>query len=64
MEINKQFLDVNDVQKTMGVSRSMAYQIIRELNMDLQKAGYLTVRGKISASYFEEKTHCHFENNH
>ena len=30
-------------------------QIIKQLNEELQKKGYLTVRGKVSAAYFNER---------
>lgn len=51
----KQFLDVHDVAKICGVGNSKAYEIIREMNADLDSKGYLTIRGKVPAAYFEEK---------
>ena len=39
----------------MGVSESKAYKIIRQLNAELQAAGYLTVAGRVSRKYFEER---------
>ena len=53
----KQFMDVEDIKEALGVSASMAYQMIRELNAELKKKGFLTVRGKISRKYFEEKVY-------
>ena len=40
-----------------GVSRSTAYRIIKRLNSELEKAGKLTVAGKVSAKYFYENTY-------
>ena len=54
---NKRFLTAKDVCMYMEVSRSMAYKIIKELNDQLEAQGYLTVRGKVSRIYFEEKTY-------
>ncbi|MBR6148293.1 MAG: ICEBs1 excisionase [Lachnospiraceae bacterium] len=51
----KNFLTANDVAEFMGISIPMAYKIIRQLNMDLKKQGYITVSGKISRIYFEKK---------
>ena len=55
MEESKAFLNVNDVSTYMGISIPMAYKIIRRLNDELKLAGYLTVAGRVSRSYFEKK---------
>ena len=39
----------------MGISRSKAYQIVREMNRELKAHGYLTVAGKCPAQYFKQK---------
>ena len=39
----------------MGISRSKAYQIVREMNRELKSQGYLTVAGKCPAQYFKQK---------
>ncbi|MCI9009523.1 MAG: transcriptional regulator [Lachnospiraceae bacterium] len=39
----------------LEVSESKAYGIIKKLNQELEAQGYITVRGKISRVYFEEK---------
>ena len=54
---NKRFLNVDDVAGYMGVSVSMAYRIIRELNRELKAQGYLTVAGRVSRAYFEQKVY-------
>jgi len=51
----RRFLNVDDVVAIMCVSESMAYKIIRDLNTELKKEGYITVAGKISRRYFESK---------
>jgi len=53
----KQFMNFVEVMEVLGVSESMAYAIIRDLNEELKKKGFLTVRGKISRKYFEEKVY-------
>lgn len=53
----RQMMGCDDVVAVLGVSRSTAYQVIRRLNQELNEAGYITVRGKISRAYFEERTY-------
>ena len=53
----KRFLSVSDVAAILNVSRSTAYRIIRHLNQDLNKAGKITVAGRISARYFYENVY-------
>ena len=50
-----QFYTVLDVAQLLGISKSKAYQIIRNLSAQLKKDGYITVAGKISKNYFNEK---------
>ncbi len=43
---NKSFMTVEEVANELGVSKSYAYKVVRELNTELQKLGYLTVSGR------------------
>ncbi len=52
---NKLYLNVLDVQNVLGISQSKAYGIIRTLNSELQEKGFLTVQGRVSAAYFNNK---------
>ena len=51
----RSFMTVEEVAEELRVSKSKAYQIVRELNAELQKQGYLTVAGRVSATFFHEK---------
>lgn len=53
----KQFYTVQDVMKILQVKESKAYKIIRQLNAELEKKGYLVVAGKVSKKYFMEKVY-------
>ena len=44
-----------DISRIFAVSESKAYSIIKELNEELQKKGFRTVRGRVSSVYFEER---------
>lgn len=50
----RSYLTGNDVIEILGVSRSLAYKLIRNMNDDLAAKGYLTVAGKVPKKYFEE----------
>lgn len=54
---SKRFLNVNDVASFMGISVPMAYKIIRRLNDELSAQGFITVAGKVSRCYFEQKVY-------
>ena len=49
------FMGVDDVAQELGVSKSYAYKIVRELNTELKAKGYLTVTGRVSKKFFMEK---------
>ena len=48
-------MTVEDVMNELGVKRSKAYSILKELNEELAKEGYVAVRGKIPRPYWETK---------
>lgn len=54
---NKNFLNAKDIALYLNVSTPKAYKIIRSLNSELSKKGYLTIAGKVSRAYFEEKVY-------
>ena len=39
----------------MGVSRTKAYQIGRDMNKELRAMGYITIAGKCPVQYFKQK---------
>ncbi len=51
----KIYYSAEDVAKMLGVSKGKSYKILREMNQDLEKKGFLTIAGKIPVEYFEEK---------
>ena len=50
-----QFVTANEVAEIMGISRSKAYQIVREMNKELKSMGYITVAGKCPVQFFKQK---------
>ena len=53
--MNEKFLEVGDVMQILGISRSAAYKLMRQINSELEKKGYIVIRGKESRKYFEER---------
>ena len=51
----KTFMTVDEVAKELSVSKSYAYKVIRELNAEMKKLGYLTVNGRVNTNYFYKK---------
>ena len=49
--MNEKFLEVGDVMQILGISRSAAYKLMRQINSELEKKGYIVIRGKVSRKY-------------
>ena len=43
-----------DVQEMLGISKGMAYKILRKLNAELAAKNYIVIPGKIPRAYFAE----------
>ncbi len=54
---NKILLNAEEVAEILGISKPHAYKLIKGLNDELKSRGYITVAGKISRKYFEEKVY-------
>lgn len=50
-----QFITANEVADIMGISRTKAYQIVRNLNRELNEMGYITIAGKCPIQFFKQK---------
>ena len=53
--MDNRLIHASEVAEELGVSVTYAYKIVRQLNEELQKKGYLTVSGKVSRKYFHER---------
>ena len=49
------FYSAQEVAEILGVSRTKAYKIVKELNIELQAKGFIVIAGKIPKRYFEER---------
>lgn len=57
----KRFMTVDEVAEELNISKSYAYKVVRELNEEMQKMGYLTVSGRVNRNFFFKKF-CYDEN--
>lgn len=55
MTKNNSFLDAHDIVELTGMSEAYAYKLIKQLNEELQGKGFITIRGRVSKQYFEER---------
>ncbi len=51
----KTYITATELSERLGISVGQAYKIIRELNAELKKQGYITVAGKCPRRYMEKK---------
>lgn len=51
----RKMLNAKEVAEVLEISNSYAYKIIDQLNRELQKAGYLTIPGKVDSLYLEKR---------
>lgn len=55
MTIITTFLTAEDVAQILLISKVSAYRLIKKLNEELKSQGKITISGRISKRYFEEK---------
>ena len=53
--LTNQFMRAEEVAKELGISKSFAYKLIRQLNQELREQGFLTISGRINRDYFQER---------
>lgn len=46
------FMRVDEVAAELGVSKPYAYKLIKRLNEELKKTGYITISGRIDRKFF------------
>lgn len=52
---NELFIKVEEIAKDLGVSKPYAYKLVREMNEELKDKGFMTIAGRVSRQYYEEK---------
>jgi hypothetical protein len=52
---NTLFIKADEIAQELGVSKPYAYKLVRRLNEELSKHGYITIEGRVSRAYYQEK---------
>ena len=55
MDNTSAFITVAEIQEVLEVSEAKAYRVVRSLNSELKKEGFLVLPGKVSRQYFNER---------
>ena len=55
MKENKIYITASELSELLGVSLGHAYKMIRSMNKELKKSGYIIVAGKLPRKYFEKR---------
>ncbi|WP_372714383.1 transcriptional regulator [Ilyobacter sp.] len=51
----KQMLTVEDVMEVCQVKQAKAYQLIKQINNEMKKEGYIVIRGRVNSKYLMKK---------
>lgn len=52
---NDTMVYVNEIAEVLGVAKETAYKIIKGLNEELSKQGYVTVAGRLPRKFWEDR---------
>lgn len=53
--MEQKFYTVDDIMKILCIGKSLAYDIIKDLNAELEAEGLRTCRGRVHRRYFEKR---------
>ena len=51
------FMRVDEVAEELGVSKPCAYKLVQKLNGELKQKNFITIAGRISKQYFQERVY-------
>ena len=49
------FIRANDMVNDLQISKAHAYKLMQKMNNELKEKGYMTISGRVSRQYYEEK---------
>lgn len=52
---NDLFVTAGEVAQELGVSKPVAYKLVRQMNEELETKGFITIAGRVSKKYCKEK---------
>ena len=55
MREKRYMMTAGELANELGISKAFAYKLIREMNNDLRKAGYVVISGRVPKTYMEKR---------
>lgn len=52
---DKVFIKAEEIADELGVSKPYAYKLVRQMNDELEQRGFITIAGRVSRKYYQEK---------
>ena len=52
---NRSFIRAAEIARELEVSKPYAYKLVREMNDELKRKGFITIAGRVSRQFFKEK---------
>ena len=48
-------MNAKEISEELGISKTLAYQIMEKLNKELEAKGFFVIKGKVSRHYLSEQ---------
>lgn len=52
---NKLFIKADEIAEELEVSKPYAYKLVQKLNAELKEQGFITIAGRVSRKFYEER---------
>lgn len=52
--MNTIYFTAREVAEMLGISRGQAYKLVKSMNEELAKQGYIVIAGKVPKKYFSD----------
>ena len=49
------FITASEIRELLGISKTCAYKLVRQLNAELEEKGFIVVHGRTNRQYFNER---------
>ena len=54
--VKSRFITAKEIAEDCNISISKAYELIREMNKEIEAMGKITLKGKINRHFYEQKS--------
>lgn len=54
---NELFIFADEIAEQLHVSKAFAYKVIKRMNDELEAKGFLTISGRVSRVFYEERVY-------